>query len=126
MKRTMMRNSLLLSSALLLTLHSTAQTTKEGYNLMWSNTLTVVPDTLANGTHKLPAHTITIHETDGNKALEFWKNDYKALSQSITGSKPTKAIGVMQVAVSASPMIVLAISTTDKKAGIGRLTVAFA
>ena len=71
MKRTMMRNSLLLSSALLLTLHSTAQTTKEGYNLMWSNTLTVVPDTLANGTHKLPAHTITIHETDGNKALEF-------------------------------------------------------
>lgn len=126
MKRTMMRNSLLLSSALLLTLHSTAQTTKEGYDLMWSNSLTVVPDTLVNGTHKLPAHTITIHETDGNKALELWKNDYKALSQSITGSKPTKAIGVMQTAVSATPLMVLAISTTDKKAGIGRLTVAFA
>lgn len=122
----MMRNLLLLSSALLLTLHSTAQTTKEGYDLMWSNTLTVVPDTLVNGTHKLPAHTITIHETDGNKALELWKNDYKALSQSITGSKPTKAIGVMQTAVSATPLVVLAISTTDKKAGIGRLTVAFA
>lgn len=126
MKPTIMRNSLLLSSALLLTLHTTAQTTKEGFNLMWSNTLTVVPDTLVNGTHKLPAHTITIHESDGNKALELWKVDYKAVSQSITGSKPTKAIGAMQTAVSGTPMLVLATSTTDKKAGIGRLTVAFA
>ncbi|MGV3637702.1 MAG: hypothetical protein ACO1NQ_08660 [Flavobacteriales bacterium] len=126
MKRTMMRTSLLLSSALLLTLHSTAQTTKEGYHLMWSNTLTVVPDTLVNGTHKLPAHTITIHESDGNTALELWKNEFKPVSQTITGSKPVKAIGVMRTAVSSAPLLVLATSSTDKKAGIGRLTVAFA
>jgi len=121
-----MRSPLLLSSALLLSLSIQAQTTKEGYALMWSNTLSVVPDSLVNGKHKLPAHTITIFESDANTVLDLWKTDYKAISQSITGSKPTKAMGAMQTAVSPTAMLVLANSTTEKKAGTAHLTVAFA
>lgn len=121
-----MRTSLLFSSALLLSLTSTAQTTKEGYALLWSNTITVVRDSLTNGKHKLPAYTITVFESDGNSVLDMWKADYKAISQGVTGSKPVKAVGVMQSAVSPSALTVLAISSTEKKAGTGRLTVAFA
>lgn len=121
-----MRTYLLLSSALLLSLSAVAQATKEGYALMWSNTLSVVPDSLMNGKHKLAAHTITIFESDANTALDLWKADFKAISQSITGSKPTKAVGAMQTAVSAMPMVVMANSSADKKTSIARLTVAFA
>ena len=121
-----MRYHLPLSCALLLSLSAQAQTTKEGYALHWSNTLTVVPDSLVNGTHKLPAYTITIFESNANTALDLWKADYKAISQGISGSKPTKAVGVMQTAVTPAPMVVLANSTTEKKAGAARLTVAFA
>ncbi|MBX2973447.1 MAG: hypothetical protein KF797_10105 [Flavobacteriales bacterium] len=121
-----MRSSLLLSSALLLSLSSQAQTTKEGYALLWSNTITVVPDTLINGKHKLPAFTITVFESDGGAAQDLWRADYKPLSQDITGSKPVKAIGVTQPTVAPSPLMVLASNTTDKKAKTGRLTLAFA
>ena len=122
----MMRTSLLLSSALLLNLATQAQTTKEGHALLWSNTLTVVPDSLVNGKFKLPAYTITVFESDASTVLDLWKNEYKAISQTITGSKPTKAVGAMQSAVSTSPLLILANSNADKKAGIGKLTVAFA
>lgn len=120
-----MRTSTILSSALLLSLAANAQTTKEGYALLWSNTITVVPDTLMNGKHKLPAHTITLFESDANTAMDLWRTEYKPLSQDVTGSKPVKAIGVTQPAVAPSPLMVLASSSTDKKAGIGRLTLAF-
>lgn len=120
-----MRIPFLLSSALLLTLSANAQTTKEGYALLWSNTITVVPDTLVNGKHKLPAHTITVFESDGNSALDMWRTEYKPMSQEITG-KPLKAIGVTQPTIAPAPLMVITGSSTDKKAGIGRLTLAFA
>ncbi|MBL7950831.1 MAG: hypothetical protein JNM62_03865 [Flavobacteriales bacterium] len=120
-----MRTPLLLSSALLLSLTSAAQTTKEGYALLWSNTITVVPDTLLNGKHKLPAFTITVFESDGGAALDMWRAEYKPMSQEISG-KPLKAIGVTQPSVAPAPLMIVAGSATDKKAGLGRLTLAFA
>ncbi len=120
-----MRIPLILSCVLLSTF-ATAQVTKEGYALSWNNTLTVVPDTLMNGKFKLPAYTITLFEADANSALDTWKNDLKTKSQEVTGSKPTKAIGAMLPAVAEGPIMVLATSTGDKKADIGKLTVAFA
>ncbi len=121
-----MRNPLLLSSALLLSITSVAQNTKEGYALLWSNTITVVADTLLNGKHELPAYSITVFESDGNAALDLWRAEYKPMSQEITGSKPAKATGVTQPTVAPSPLMVLASHTTDKKGGFGRLTLAFA
>lgn len=121
-----MRSSLLLSSALLLTLSTHAQRTREGHALMWSNTIAVVPDTLVNGTHRLPAFTITVFESDGATVQDLWRADYKPLSQDISGSKPVKAIGVTQPGIAAAPLMVLATHSTDKKAGLGRLTLAFA
>lgn len=100
--------------------------TKEGFLLAWNNTITVVPDTLVNGTHKLPAYTITVFESDGGQATDLWKNSMKARSREVTGSKPVKAVGATLADVSASPVLVLAESSTDKKAGIGKLKLAFA
>lgn len=120
-----MRHTLYLAGALLFGTNTHAQTTKEGIALLWSNTITVVPDTLVNGKHKLPAHTITLFESDGSAALDMWRAEYKAISQGITGSKPAIASGVTQPAVAATPLTVLANAITDKKAGIGRLMVAF-
>lgn len=121
-----MRTTLLLSSALLLSLTGAAQTTKEGHALLWSNTITVVPDTLINGKYKLPAHTITVFESDGGAAFDMWRAEYKPMSQEITGSKPAKAIGVTQPSVAPSPLMLLVNTSTDKKGGLGRLTIAFA
>ncbi len=100
--------------------------TKEGFLLAWNNTITVVPDTLVNGTHKLPAYTITVFESDGSAAMDLWKTSMKARSREVTGSKPVKAVGAALVLVSASQVLVLAESSTDKKAGIGKLKLAFA
>jgi chromosome segregation ATPase len=94
--------------------------------LSWNNTITVVPDTLVNGTHKLSAYSITVFESDGGEALDLWKALMKTRSREVTGSKPTKAIGAVMDQVSDVPVLVLAESSTDKKAGIGRLKLAFA
>jgi hypothetical protein len=120
-----MRIPLILSCALLSTF-ATAQTTKEGYSLSWNNTLTVVPDTLVNGKFKLPAYTVTIFEADASSVLDLWKNDVKASSKEVSGSKPVKAIGTVQPNVAEGPVMVLATSSADKRAGIGRLTLAYA
>lgn len=118
----------LLSTLALAVAATTAQAqdkTKEGFVLGWNNTIVVVPDTLVNGTHKLPAHTITVFESDGNQAMDLWKNSMKAKSREVTGSKPVQAIGVDPGGLSTAPINVLAESSTDKKAGIGRLKLAF-
>lgn len=121
-----MRKTILLPVALFGSLCCIGQTTKEGYALSWAHTLTVVPDTLVNGTFKLPAHTITIFESDASTALDLWKADFKTMSTEVSGSKPMKAIGAVQPTIAEGPIMVLAQSTTDKKAGSARLTLAFA
>ncbi|MCC6540967.1 MAG: hypothetical protein IT225_01985 [Flavobacteriales bacterium] len=120
-----MRSALFLSGSLLLACHAYAQNTKEGYALLWSNSIAVVPDSLVNGKHKLPAFTITVFESDGNKALDLWRAEYKPMSQAISGSKPVIATGVVQPAIATTPLTILASSSSDKKLGIGRLTLAF-
>lgn len=120
-----MRTLIILSFALFPSF-AIAQVTKEGYTLSWNNSITVVPDTLVNGKFKLPAFTITLFEADASTALDIWKNDLKSKSQEVTGSKPAKAIGAILPSVAESTIMVLAIGTSDKKAGIGRLTLAFA
>lgn len=100
--------------------------TKEGFLLGWDNTITVVPDTLVNGMHKLPAYTVTVFESDGGAAMDLWKVAMKPRCREVTGSKPVKAVGAALTLVSASPVLVLAESSTDKKAGIGKLKLAFA
>jgi len=108
-----------------LSLHAQDKT-KEGFQLAWNNTITVVPDTLVNGTHKLPAYTITVFESDGGAAMDLWKTSMKARSREVAGSKPVKAIGATLTDLSPTPVLVVAESSTDKRAGIGKLKLAFA
>jgi len=121
-----MNRTLLLLACIATGLSSQAQTTKLGYALTWDNTLTVVPDTLVNGKHKLPAYTITIHEADAGTALDLWKNEYKAISREVSGSKPVKAVGAVQPTIAEGGIMVMATSASDKKAQLARLTLAFA
>lgn len=121
-----MRHLLLAIGSLLIAANLNAQTTKEGYALLWSNTIAVVPDSMTNGTHRLPAFTITVFESDGNEAMDLWRAEYKPMSKELSGSKPVKATGVVQPAIATTPLTILASSTSDKKLGIGRLTLAFA
>jgi hypothetical protein len=114
-----------LAAALLLA-GSSAQTTKEGYALTWDKTITVVPDSMSNDRFRLPAFTITVYECNGDDAMSLWKTDMKTKSQEVSGSKPVKAVGAMFLAASAEPMLVLAESRTEKKAGAAKLTIAFA
>ena len=100
--------------------------TKEGFSLAFDHALTVVPDTLVNGTFKLPAYTIAVYETDANGVMEQWKAEMKANAQEVTGSRPVKAIGARIMEVAETPFLVLATSTSEKKAGLARLTLAFA
>lgn len=104
--------------------HGQQATTKEGYALEWNKTITVVADSLTNRTHRLPAWTITVFETDGGELLDLWKSDMKALSVAVTGSKPVKAAGARITDVPGST-VAFATSTTDKKAKLARLTIAF-
>jgi len=118
----------LISAAALLTITSlTAQDkTKEGYSLSWNNDITVVPDSLTNTTHRLPAYRITVFESNGGDALNLWKDEMKSKSKSVSGSNPTTADVVVLPAVSTLPIKVFANATTDKKAEIGQLIIAYA
>ncbi|MBP7451133.1 MAG: hypothetical protein KA817_13945 [Flavobacteriales bacterium] len=99
--------------------------TKEGFATTWERPITVMPDSLTNGDHKLPAYTIAVFETDANGVMDLWKADMKALSQEVTGSRPAKASGVILTSVSESPTNLLVTTTTEKKADMTRMTVAF-
>ena len=114
------------AASLLLFSVSHAQTTKEGYALSWDKTITVVRDSIMNGKYKLPAFTVPVFESDADAAMDLWKTDMKTKCQEIVGGKPSKAVGAMFLAVSPTPMLMVASSTTEKKAGAGRLTLAFA
>jgi chromosome segregation ATPase len=104
----------------------TAQQTKEGYALTWNNTIVVAPDSLKSNGRLFPAYTFTVFESDANTALGYWKSDMKAQGSQVSGSKPMKATGVRQAKLSTDPILMMAMATTDKKAGSARMTVAFA
>ena len=100
-------------------------TTKEGYSLMWDRTLAVVPDSMSNGKHKLPAWTVSVFEGDASEILDMWKADMKALSTAVTGSKPAKATDA-RLGIGEHAVLTLATAATEKKAKLVRLTIAFA
>ena len=100
--------------------------TKDGIALSWTQPIKVEKDSVMNGTHFLPAHTITVFESDGSWVMDQWKNEMKAVSEGTTGSRPVKVTGARIPTISDAPLLLLANSTTDKKTKSGRLTVAFA
>ncbi|MEZ4755918.1 MAG: hypothetical protein R2817_03715 [Flavobacteriales bacterium] len=121
-------HSITLSLALPLLLLSTAmaqEKTKEGYTKTWDRPITVVPDSMLNGTHKLPAYTIAVHEADAGEVIDLWKADMKALSREVTGSKPLRANGVVLTELGTAPVNLAVMAVTEKKSDLSRLTVAF-
>lgn len=98
--------------------------TKDGEALSWNHELTVVPGTIPTGTTEYPAHIITVFETDANTALDLLKAEYVPLSVSIEG-KPLMVRGAKLPGISDQPVNILLTSTTDKKANLARLSLAF-
>lgn len=126
MERRLLRTTLSLAvPVLLLTSISAQDKTKEGYTKTWDRPITVVPDSLLVGTHRLPAHTVAVHEADAGDVLDMWKADMKALSREVTGSKPMRANGVMLPELGSTPVDLAVGATTEKKSDLSRLTVVF-
>jgi hypothetical protein len=103
-----------------------AQVTKDGTSLTWTKDLQVVSSTILVNKKEFPAHTISIFETDASTLMELWKADLTAVSTTITGSKPAKAVGVRIPSISEVPLTVFGESSTEKKANLARITLAFA
>ncbi|MBK7383081.1 MAG: hypothetical protein IPI81_07050 [Flavobacteriales bacterium] len=114
---TTIRRSLFTLTTLILSVgvHAQKDRTKEGYALNWDKPIVVVADSISNGTHRLPAWTVSIFETDANTVLDLWRTDMKAISLGVSGKKPLKASGVT-IADLGSGLMVMAQASTDKKA----------
>lgn len=112
-------------SLLLLSAATAQEKTREGFTKTWDRPITVVPDSLLNGTHILPAYTIAVHEADAGEVVDLWKADMKALSREVTGSKPLRANGVVLNELGAAPVNMAVMAVTEKKSDLSRLTVAF-
>lgn len=106
---------------------ASAQTgkTREGYALQWDKTIAVVPDSLQNGSFKLPAWTIAVHEAEASDVMGWWMADMQSVSTAVTKGKPAKAMGLRLPQLSEATMAA-AISNHEKKANLAKLSVAFA
>lgn len=98
--------------------------TKDGTALAWNQDLAVVQGTISVNKVDFPAHTITVFETDASTALELLKTDYTPIAASI-GGKPMKVSGARLTQISEEPVSVFVEATTEKKANLARLTLAF-
>jgi hypothetical protein len=92
----------------------------------WERPITIVPDQFRVNDVDFPAHTITVHGTDANRLLDWWRNDMSAQSRDISGRRPTIARGVMIPELSEMPVNVMAETTRDRRADHSKLTIAFA
>ena len=99
---------------------------KEGYALSWERPITVVPDSLANGKHRLPAWSIAVFEAGESTVLDLWRTEMKAISQGVSGNKPAKATSARIPGLGEIGVLTMAVADADKKADMTRLTVAFA
>lgn len=99
--------------------------TREGFALSWDKTIAVIPDSLQNGVFKLPAWTIAVHEAEASDVMGWWIADMQAVSTAVTKGKPAKALGLRVAQVSNAAMAA-AVANLEKKAGLAKLTVAFA
>lgn len=98
--------------------------TKDGTALTWNHELTVVKGTISVNKVEYPAHTITVFETDASTALELLKTDYTPIAASI-GGKPMKVRGARLTQISEEAVNMLVEASTEKKANLARLTLAF-
>lgn len=101
-----------------------AQTTKDGTRLAWDQRIAVTQGTITVDKKEHPAHTITVFEADAGTAIDLWRKELTPVSAAIT-NKPLRATGVRLPQLSEEPLIVLADGTTEKKAGVARLSLAF-
>lgn len=115
---------MLLVAALLMHLTGQAQTTKDGTQLQWKHQLQVVPGTITVSKASYPAQTISVFETDERGLLELWRAEYAPISAGISG-KPLKATAVQIPQLAEAPLTVYADASTDKKAKLTKLTLAF-
>lgn len=99
--------------------------TSEGYALQWDKTISVIPDSLQNGAFKLPAWTIAVHEAEAGAVMGWWMADMQAVSASVAKTRPAKAMGLRLPAVPEAAMAA-ASAAAEKRAGLVKLTVAFA
>jgi hypothetical protein len=102
-----------------------AQTTRDGTALTWNREIAVVDNSITVGSLAFPAHSITVFESDAGTVLDLWKNEYRPIASTITGSKILKAVNAHIAQLSDEPVLVLAEAVTEKKAGSARLTIAF-
>ncbi|MFN3875568.1 MAG: hypothetical protein ACK4L7_06615 [Flavobacteriales bacterium] len=121
-----MRQSIILA-ILLSPLAAQAQSgkTPEGYALQWDKTITVIPDSLSIGAFKLPAWSIAVHEADASTVMGWLQTDMSSVSTGISKGKPAKAMGLRLPQVPGAAMAA-ADASNDRKAGLARLTIAFA
>lgn len=115
---------LLMAHALLGSIGLHAQTTKDGTALAWNHELVVVPGTITVNEVAHPAHTISVFETDEKTLLDLWKTDYTPIAAAVT-SRPWKATDVRLPQLAEAPLLVYAETSTDKKAKLVKLTLAF-
>lgn len=83
-----------------------------------------MPGTITVNKVEYPAHTITVFETDASTALDLLKVDYTPIAASI-GGKPMKVSGARLTQISEEPVEVIVEASTEKKANLARLTMAF-
>ena len=122
-----MKKTLTLAASVLIIGSASAQggTTQEGYALQWDKTINVVPDSLRNGTHILPAWSVAVHEADDSDVMGWWLADMASTSTAVTKGKPAKANGLRIVQVPGATMALASVSN-ERKSRFARLTVAFA
>jgi hypothetical protein len=109
-----------------LTFSASAQhTSPEGFRLSWDNTITVERDSLRVGGAKLPAWSITVHETSAKDALDLWRIDVTPQATRIGGSRPMVATGVKLGDGFPEAVEVRAMSRHDRLSGDATLTLAF-
>lgn len=101
-----------------------AQTTQDGTQLEWRREITVVPTTMSVNKVDMPAHQISVFEADASTAIDLWKADYTPISSGISG-KPLRATNVRLPQLAEEPIVVVAEASTEKKAGLAKLTLAF-
>lgn len=96
-----------------------------GHLLNWTNTIVVETDSLVNGRYKLPAHTFTVWEADPGTALNALKAAYAEQGAKFSGSSPLRGMATV-AGMGEAPVLLLATTAKDKKAGGARMQVAFA
>lgn len=116
----------LIGSLSLITTSNAQEKSATGYALNWTGSVQVAPDTITNGTHKLPAFALPIHEADPGKALDLWKTQCAMKGGKVSGSDPYRSTPILVDGLGAAPVVVMATTAKDKQLGGTRMLVTYA